>query len=59
MFKKKKSNQENLFVRILNKILKLNYLKMFELSIGFVKGFAVKVEFFEGKEKQDAKELKK
>jgi len=49
MLKKKKIKRENLFVRILNKLLKLKYLKLLELSIGFVKGFAVKLEFFEEK----------
>ena len=47
--KKHKNKNENLFMRILNKILKLSYLKMFELVIGFVKGFCIKVEFFESK----------
>jgi len=45
----KKNDKQNLFVRTLNRMLKLPYLKLLELSIGFVKGFAVKVEFFESK----------
>ena len=48
--KSKKIKRENLFIRILNKVLKLKYLKMFELAIGFVKGFSIKVEFFAKKE---------
>lgn len=50
MKKKNKGKKENLFVRLFDKILKLKHLKMFELAIGFVKGFSVKVEFFEDKE---------
>lgn len=51
--KNPKRKNENLFIRILDKILKLSYLKMFELSIGFVKGFSIKVEFFESKMKEE------
>lgn len=46
---KNKSKKESLFVRTLNRLLKLEYLKLLELSIGFVKGFAVKIEFFDKK----------
>lgn len=52
--KKKKDKKENLFIRVLNRLLKLNYLKLLELSIGFVKGFSVKIEFFEEKGKVNA-----
>ena len=45
--KKLKLKKEALFVKILNRLLKLDCLKLLELSIGFVKGFAVKIEFFE------------
>ncbi len=44
-----KNKKESLFVKILNRTLKLPYLKLLELSIGFVKGFAIKIEFFESK----------
>ena len=47
--KKRKVKKESLFIRILNRLLKLKLLKLLELSIGFVKGFAVKIEFFEDK----------
>jgi len=50
MKKNKKEKKENLFIRLLNRILKLKHLKMFELAIGFVKGFSVKVEFFADKD---------
>ncbi len=50
--KQKKNKKESLFVRILDKLLKLKFLKLLELSIGFVKGFCVKIEFFEEKGKQ-------
>lgn len=48
VFKKKtkKVKKDALFVRLLNRLLKLDALKLLELSIGFVKGFAVKIEFF-------------
>lgn len=46
---KKKPKKEALFVRILDKLLKLKFLKLLELSIGFVKGFSVKIEFFQEK----------
>lgn len=49
--KKTPAKKEALFVRVLNRLLKLDCLKLLELSIGFVKGFAVKIEFFEKKEK--------
>lgn len=48
----KKRKKDALFVRILNRLLKLDCLKLLELSIGFVKGFAVKIEFFQ-KDKND------
>ncbi len=47
--KKCKVKKESLFIRVLNKLLKLKFLKLLELSIGFVKGFSVKIEFFENK----------
>ena len=53
--KKKKTKKEALFVRILNRLLKLDCLKLLDLSIGFVKGFAVRVEFFEKKDNKNAK----
>ena len=43
---KKKPKKDSLFVKVLNRLLKLKFLKLLELSIGFVKGFSVKVEFF-------------
>jgi hypothetical protein len=52
---KKKNKKDPLFVRILNRLLKLKFLKLLELSIGFVKGFAVKIEFFEDKGEQNGK----
>ena len=53
--KKKPKKKDALFVRILNRLLKLKFLKLLELSIGLVKGFAVKIEFFEDKGEQDGK----
>ena len=53
--KTKKPKKNALFMRILNRLLKLDCLKLLELSIGFVKGFAVKIEFFEKKNKGDKK----
>jgi len=44
--KNKPSKKESLFFRLFNRILKLKHLRLFELAIGFVKGFSVKVEFF-------------
>ena len=49
MKKHKKPKKATLFLRTLNRLLKLPLLKLLELSIGFVKGFAVKIEFFENK----------
>ena len=46
---KNKKRKESLFIKILNKALKLPYLKLLELSIGFVKGFSIKIEFFQTK----------
>ncbi len=51
MKKKTKQKKQALFIRVLNRLLKLDYLKLLELSIGFVKGFSVKIEFFEEKGK--------
>lgn len=48
--KDKQNKKEGFFLKLFNRILKLKYLKMFELAIGFVKGFSVKVEFFPKKE---------
>ena len=53
---KKKAKKENLFLRLFNRILKLKHLRLFELAIGWVRGFSVKVEFF--KEKDNDKESK-
>lgn len=47
----KKNKKETLFMGLFNRILKLDSLKLFELSIGFVKGFGVKVEFFKKESK--------
>lgn len=49
--KDKPTKKEGFFLKLFNRILNLKYLKMFELAIGFVKGFSVKVEFFESKNK--------
>lgn len=49
----KKSKKESLLIKLLNRILKLKYLKLFEIAIGFVKGFSIKVEFFEGKNNEN------
>ncbi len=51
--KEKKPKKEALFIRVLNRLLKLDCLKLLDLSIGFVKGFAVRIEFFEKKEKNN------
>lgn len=53
--KSQKPKKEALFVRVLNRLLKLDCLKLLELSIGFVKGFAVKIEFFEDKTQEKEK----
>ncbi len=53
--KEKPKKKEALFVKILNTLLKLECLKLLDLSIGFVKGFAVRVEFFEHKKEHDEK----
>jgi len=50
--KKGVEKKANIFIRTLNRLLKLKYLKLLELSIGFVKGFVVKIEFFEDKKKE-------
>ncbi len=54
--KKKSAKKEALFVRVLNRLLKLDCLKLLQLSIGFVKGFDVKIEFFEKKDKQNGEQ---
>lgn len=46
---KKKNKKKSLFVRILNRLLKLKFLKLLDLSIGVIKGFNVRIEFFEQK----------
>ncbi len=51
--KTKKIKKEVLFIRVLNRLLKLDCLKLLELSIGFVKGFAVKIEFHEKKNNKE------
>ena len=48
----KNKKKEGFFLKLFNRILKLKHLRMFELAIGFVKGFSVKVEFFESKNKE-------
>ena len=53
--KRRRAKKANIFVRILDKLLKLKFLKLLELSIGFVRGFAVKIEFFEDKNKENEK----
>jgi len=47
--KKNPTRKEALFVRVLNRLLRLRFLKLLELSIGLMKGFSVKIEFFEDK----------
>ena len=54
--KRKKIKKTNIFIRILNKLLKLKFLKKLGLSIGFVKGFDVQIEFFEDKIQGEKKE---
>jgi len=44
--KKKLNKKETLFIRILNRLLKLECLKILELSISWLKGFSIKIEFF-------------
>ena len=51
--KDKITKNEGFFLKLFNRILKLKCLKMFELAIGFVKGFSVKIEFFESKNKEE------
>ena len=46
---KKKKNKESIFFKVLNSVLKLENLKLFEFSISFLKGFNIKLEFFEKK----------
>lgn len=54
LLKKPKQNKnEGFFLKLFNRILKLKSLKMFEVAIGFIKGFSVKVEFFENKENKN------
>lgn len=48
-----KKKKDILFIRILNRILKLKDLKLFEIGIGLVKGFSIKVEFFKNKGEQE------
>lgn len=50
MKKTKKSKKENLFIRLINKILGLKDLKLFELALGWVRGMSIKIEFFPKKE---------
>lgn len=42
-----KKKKEGLVTRTLNRILRLKHLKLFELGVSFLKGFNLKVEFFE------------
>lgn len=53
MFNKKKIKKPHIFFRTLDRLLKLKLLKLLELSIGFVKGFSVKIEFFQDKDKNE------
>ncbi len=55
MKRTKHQKQASLFVRTLNRLLKLPLLKLMELSLGWVKGFSVKVEFFEDKRRNKPK----
>jgi len=45
----KQTRKENIFFRTLDKLLKLDRLKLLKLTIGFLKGFEVQVEFYEEK----------
>ena len=47
--KKLKKKKGMLFIRLLNKLIKLKHLRILELSIGWVKGFSVKIGFYEDK----------
>lgn len=47
--KKKQPRKEGLFLKLINKVLKLEHLKMFEIALGWVKGMSLKIEFFEMK----------
>ena len=47
--KKKRNKRESIFFRVLNSVLKLENLKLFEFSISFLKGFNIKLEFYEKK----------
>lgn len=49
--KNKKEKKEGLFNRLLDKLIKLPNLKILDLSVSFLKGFQVKIELFEDKEK--------
>jgi len=46
---KNKKSRESIFFRVLNSVLKLENLKLFEFSISFLKGFNIKLEFYEKK----------
>jgi len=45
--KKETTKKESLFLKVLNRLLKLKFLKVLDLSLGLVKGFSVRLEFFE------------
>lgn len=49
--KNSKEKKEGLFNRLLNRLIKLPHLKILDLSISFLKGFQVKIELFEEKDK--------
>lgn len=51
MKKNQKPQKEKLFIRLINKIIGLKDLKLFELALGWVKGMSIKIEFFPKKEK--------
>jgi len=48
----KRKSRESIFFKVLNSVLKLENLKLFEFSISFLKGFNIKLEFYEKKEKR-------
>ena len=50
--KKNGQHKENINFRVLNKVLKLSNLRLFDISISWLKGFGLKVEFFDKKEKK-------
>lgn len=49
----KELKKKNMFLELFERISTLPRLKMFELSISWLKGFATKVEFFEKKRRNN------